>query len=529
MMRSEGTAPAIRPPAITPAGVLFLYSPNLSLRVRYGSLVVDLGRGRTHTVSRASDPRLRRLVLCGFGGWMTFEVPAWIVGVGASWLHLDLTGGVLGQGPGGISPNLPALRRAQALAAGSDVGMAIGRDLLRRKLGDQAASLRRLPGMDGCAEEVERTVSELDRCSNAEQLRIVEAGAAAAWWGALADLPVAFVPPDEAKVPDHWLRIGRRRSSLTGAPRRASGAAHAMWNYAYALAAAEVEIALRSSGLDPGVSPTGLHVDTPSRSSATYDLLEAMRGTIDDLILATLAERRFRRRDFVQQPDGRVRLTAPLARELADAVMPLVRDAVAPLAEALARTLGEAVDGPANRLGRGIPTHLTGEARSRGRDGVRKGARRKPGTARARLRSACLSCGVVLDDRGRTYCDECLPERRQQVEVAFTAAALAALARMRDADVDPAQTPEARAKLSESMSKRGLDVAAWDREHGERPDPEVFRRDILPGLQGVPLARIVVRTGLSLRYASLIRRGEKVPHPLHWDALRSIALMDDRD
>jgi hypothetical protein len=39
----------------------------------------------------------------------------------------------------------------------------------------------------------------------------------------------------------------------------------------------------------------------------------------------------------------------------------------------------------------------------------------------------------------------------------------------------------------------------------------------------VPLARIVAFTGLSLRYASLIRRGEKVPHPKHWVTLRTVA------
>src|SRR5439155_15558817 len=93
---------------------------------------------------------------------------------------------------------------------------------------------------------------------------------------------------------------------------------------------------------------------------------------------------------------------------------------------------------------------------------------------------------------------------------------------MRDAGHDPTQTAEARAKLSKAMSRRSLEVAAWDRAYGERPNPELFRREILPGLQGVPLARIVVRTGLSLRYASLIRRGERVPHPMHWKVLRAI-------
>jgi hypothetical protein len=73
------------------------------------------------------------------------------------------------------------------------------------------------------------------------------------------------------------------------------------------------------------------------------------------------------------------------------------------------------------------------------------------------------------------------------------------------------------------MLRRGKEVADWNREHPEPPDPDIFREEILPALQGVPLARIVAFTGLSLRYASLIRRGEKVPHPKHWVALRTVA------
>jgi len=65
-------------------------------------------------------------------------------------------------------------------------------------------------------------------------------------------------------------------------------------------------------------------------------------------------------------------------------------------------------------------------------------------------------------------------------------------------------------------------------EYAERPDPEYFRREILPGAPGVPLARIVVRTGLSLRYASLIRLGERVPHPMQWETLRAIGDQSSR-
>jgi hypothetical protein len=55
---------------------------------------------------------------------------------------------------------------------------------------------------------------------------------------------------------------------------------------------------------------------------------------------------------------------------------------------------------------------------------------------------------------------------------------------------------------------------------GEINNPEVFRREILPLIQNVPLRRLSKGTGLSLRYVSLIRRGERVPHPRHWDASR---------
>jgi hypothetical protein len=34
-------------------------------------------------------------------------------------------------------------------------------------------------------------------------------------------------------------------------------------------------------GLDPGISPTGLHADSPSRASVKWDVLEAIRGDVD--------------------------------------------------------------------------------------------------------------------------------------------------------------------------------------------------------------------------------------------------------
>jgi transcriptional regulator with XRE-family HTH domain len=51
----------------------------------------------------------------------------------------------------------------------------------------------------------------------------------------------------------------------------------------------------------------------------------------------------------------------------------------------------------------------------------------------------------------------------------------------------------------------------------------VFRREILPLLRTIPIRRIAREVGISLRYASLIRRGEYVPHPRWWEALQALA------
>jgi hypothetical protein len=47
----------------------------------------------------------------------------------------------------------------------------------------------------------------------------------------------------------------------------------------------------------------------------------------------------------------------------------------------------------------------------------------------------------------------------------------------------------------------------------------VFGRDVLPAIASVPLVVLRERTGLSIRYVSLIRRGLRVPHRRWWSAL----------
>jgi len=76
-----------------------------------------------------------------------------------------------------------------------------------------------------------------------------------------------------------------------------------------------------------------------------------------------------------------------------------------------------------------------------------------------------------------------------------------------DAKTASATAPAAMDKLGRAIGARNRQASAWDKEHDERPDPEVFRSEILPGLKGVSLSRIIGATGLSKRHSSRIRNG----------------------
>jgi hypothetical protein len=62
----------------------------------------------------------------------------------------------------------------------------------------------------------------------------------------------------------------------------------------------------------------------------------------------------------------------------------------------------------------------------------------------------------------------------------------------------------------------------FERENGPLPDREVFVRDILPGLQPVPVRKMAEVTGLSRAYCGMVRRGLYVPHPRWWSALENL-------
>jgi hypothetical protein len=93
---------------------------------------------------------------------------------------------------------------------------------------------------------------------------------------------------------------------------------------------------------------------------------------------------------------------------------------------------------------------------------------------------------------------------------------------MRAAGEEPASRSETRLKIGRHNRARQRAILDWEATNSRNWDPDTFRREILPGLQGVTVTSMAVASGLSIQYCSLIRNGKNVPHAMHWEVLREV-------
>jgi CRISPR-associated endonuclease Cas1 len=503
-------------PQLTPRhGVLVVDGYGVKVRVGRGHLVISDGIGRDRreaTFARATSG-IKRVVILGVAGYISLEATRWFTDIGAALVHIDRDGRLLlaSAVPGNDDPRL---RRTQALAGGSEFGIAIARDLLRAKLSGQASVLQRLGASEQASVTDESMMPRLDAARTPQELMVPESAAAIEYWEALSSIEVSFVRADLPRVPDHWRRFGKRASPITGNPRLAANPANTILNYLYAILEAECRIACLAVGLDPGLGV--LHADQRNRDSMALDLMEAARPDVDSFVLDLLQGHVFRAKDFHETRQGVCRLLAPLTHQLAETA-PRFQRAVGPIAEQVARTLHERAG---SRPGP-MPTPLTQNRRSAGRNGVRLGPR-VSGPRTPPLPAACRTCGVVLENHDRTQCDYCLPSRREELWSKASERGFAILAGLRATGQDPAHGGEAQRKRSASHRTRMREAEEYEREAGPLPDREIFIQEILPRLRGVSVRAMERATGLTSGYCSMVRRGLFVPHPRHWDALRAL-------
>ena len=197
-------------------GVLTISGNNARITVDGGYLRISdgaYGQSAELRLRRDGCP-LSRIVVTRPDGIISFAAIKWLHGIGASLVQIDWDGTVLlATMPTGSDQ--PALRRAQALAAGTVNGDVLTREILRAKLIGQAA-VARLLASDEVAALICKLAGELELAGHASRLLAIEATAATAYWPLWVNLPLRFARRHEA--PRHWWSFGRRHSPLSGKP-----------------------------------------------------------------------------------------------------------------------------------------------------------------------------------------------------------------------------------------------------------------------------------------------------------------------
>jgi CRISPR-associated endonuclease Cas1 len=228
------------------------------------------------------------------------------------------------------------LRRAQALANQSGIGLRIARELVNQKLAAQERLVSDGLQAPAAAQAIRQSLSVLASAATIDSLRVQEAKAAHAYWSAWRNIRVTFPEQDARRVPDHWLTFGSRVSPLTHSPRLAVNPANAILNYLYAILETETRLAVAALGLDPGLGV--MHLDSRTRDSLACDLMEPIRPQVDAYLLEWITREPLRREWFFEERNGNCRLMASLASRLAE-TGPTWARAVAPLAEWVSQSL----------------------------------------------------------------------------------------------------------------------------------------------------------------------------------------------
>jgi hypothetical protein len=239
---------------------------------------------------------------------------------------------------------------------------------------------------------------------------------------------------------------------------------------------------------------------------------------VDGFVLDLLESRAFRKKDFFETRKGVCRVMPPLTQLFAETA-PRWAAAAAPIAERLARQLlGKGNSQKAGGRSQPVPTPLTQANRSRGRESVRKSATRSSRSKQAKIAKTCVVCGADLLGRQRRYCPNCRSTRSLDA----VAKAHEMLRERRLAGSDPAHGGNAAKLRGKRNSGKLLANSEWERNQIGMLDPAIFEEEIMPKLKTVSLLETMQATGLSRTYCGMIRRGVRIPHPRHWEALREL-------
>lgn len=228
---------------------------------------------------------------------------------------------------------------------------------------------------------------------------------------------------------------------------------------------------------------------------------------MDAYLLDWIMREPLRRQWFFEQSDGNCRLMAPFTSQLSETASMWGRS-VAPFAEWVTRALwsssAKLVRGPVP------PTRLTQRIKREV-----KGAPPLPQPIRAPQReNLCRGCGNVVAN-GSVHCAKCAAgvSKERMLEISRKGRIAS-------------KSPQSRARIA--ATQRHQAAGRWNWQPSSKPDwltDSVFETQIQPRLGSASLSQIASAIGVSLMYASDIRRGRRRPHPRHWQALARLVDM----
>jgi CRISPR-associated endonuclease Cas1 len=487
------------------AGVCVADGMGLRLSVERGALVVTDGIGdhcRTRRFDKATH-RLSRLVVMGTTGTFSIDALHWCSRLGIGVVVLAHDGTVQLASTPRLTDDA-RLRRTQALAPFEPYGLDVTRWLMSRKIVGQGKLVSHRFGDEETAETIGNLALAIEGAATNDELRQLEASAAALYFGAWSGRPECaptFAAKDRRRIPPHWSRYEGRRSVLASAAsnRKAERPVDALLNYVYSLVEAEAILACQAVGLDPGLGI--VHADAKGRQSLALDVMEPVRPEVDAFVLDMIERRTFRKVEFSETSDGHVRLRSPLTHDLAE-TMPQWAKSLGPIAEHVAHAFGKAMAGTYSAA-----TPLTSRhhrdaqavVKARKVEASRRAAagrvlQRAPVQPAALPLWTCPDCGGAVTNPRHVRCETCIA-------------------------ADPAQAPEIRGRRGAAIAARKRALSEWDKANpGMVYDRELFRREILPRLAGVKLSEIAEAAGCSKSYASQVRAGKFTPHVSTWRA-----------
>ncbi len=481
-------------------GVVTLFGYGIRVRLDRGHLFLEDGIGANRR--RCRLPRvghgLKRLVVIGSDGMVSLAALRWLADQDASFVMLERDGSVLAT-TGPVRPSEAKLRRAQALAHSSGAALRISRELIGRKLDGQEQVARHKLLDTSTADTIAGFKAELPKAESINSIRLIESQAARAYWSVWSTLPINFPKNDLPRIPDHWCSFGARVSPLTGSPRLAGNPPNAILNYLYSVLESEARLAAAALGLDPGLGV--LHVDTSARDSLACDLMEPVRPQVDAYLLDWITCQPLRREWFCEQGDGNCRLAGSFAVRLSETA-PIWRRAVAPIAEWVARAFWSTIRRPETPLATRLTQSNKREAKGRTCPAPRRASRPE---------NICHGCGKHVTKES-THCASCAIEvsRMKMFEVAKQGRLAS-------------KSPKSKARLATTQRRQA--TARWQWDPSTKPDwliSETYTNQVQPRLKEATLSEIATAIGVSIPYASDIRKGRRRPHPRHWQALADL-------